>query len=330
MPRENTQKIKLLCLMEILKQETDENHPLKNGQICRKLADMGIPCDRRILRRDIKLLNDYDFNIKQTTIDREHAFYVENRAYSIAELKIIIDAIQAAAFITERKSNDLISRLTHLGGMYSSENLRANMICFNTRKHTNEGIYSNVTCIEEAVRTRRKVTFLYYDLDENKNKVYRKDKARYIADPIALIYNEDNYYLMCYSDKYRGICNYRVDRMDDVALTDIPTSEKANVKASDISDYTEQAFKMYSGKSRNVTIEFEDSLIGVIYDKFGEETTIRRVDENTCKARVTVQVSPTFWGWLFQFGKRIKILSPQSLRNEYIKRCEELLDALKG
>ena len=124
MPRENTQKIKLLCLMEILKQETDENHPLKNGQICRKLADMGIPCDRRILRRDIKLLNDYDFNIKQTTIDREHAFYVENRAYSIAELKIIIDAIQAAAFITERKSNDLISRLTHLGGMYSSENLR--------------------------------------------------------------------------------------------------------------------------------------------------------------------------------------------------------------
>ena len=187
-----------------------------------------------------------------------------------------------------------------------------------------------MTCIEEAVRTRRKVTFLYYDLDENKNKVYRKDKARYIADPIALIYNEDNYYLMCYSDKYRGICNYRVDRMDDVALTDIPTSEKANVKASDISDYTEQAFKMYSGKSRNVTIEFEDSLIGVIYDKFGEETTIRRVDENTCKARVTVQVSPTFWGWLFQFGKRIKILSPQSLRNEYIKRCEELLDALKG
>lgn len=316
MARVRYQKIKLLCLYELLKQEADEAHPLRTNDLCAKLAAMDIPCDRRILKEDIDMLNELGFEIMSTTVGHQNAFYVEDRGFSVPELKIMIDAVQAAAFIPKDKTTELTQKIAALGGTHRAELLLDNLVCFNTRKHTNGRIYYSIEALEEAIRLQRQASFFYYDLNENHEKVFRKNKKRYVVNPVALIYNEDNYYLMTFSSKYDGICNYRVDRMEEVKLEDEPVVEGAAVYSGSISAYTEQVFRMYGGPEEECVLEFDRSLIGVIYDRFGEDTQIMKGTKGTCLATVKVQVSPTFWGWLFQFPEKMKILSPEPMVEE--------------
>ena len=326
MRKDNLQKIKLLMLLEMLQQESTPEHPLTTAVLCKKLLKIGIKCDRRTLSIDMEALRDFGFDIKSKMVGHEKGYYYDVRTFSVAELKIIIDAIQAAAFVTKEKTDDLVARLAAIGGTKKKEILKSNIVCFNTRKHTNENIYDNVEVLEEAIQSKKRASFLYFDRDEKGNILYRKEKQRYIVEPMALIFNEDNYYLMCYSSKYDGITNYRVDRMEAVVVEEEPVSEKALMDTSDIAEFTKQAFKMYGGEITDITLEFDNSLIGVIHDKFGENTSIIKTASDKCVASVQIQVSPTFWGWLFQFGKQMKILSPESLKKEYKEKIVELME----
>lgn len=326
MASENGHKIKLLKLMELFRQETDEEHPLVATVICEKLAARGVPCDRRTLSRDIKVLNDNGYEVMSVMIGHEKAYYVEDRSFAVPELKVLIDAVQAASFITEKKTQELIGKIAALGGSNRAEILQSNMVCFNTRKHSNESIYYNVGFLEEALRQKKKVVFLYHDLDENGEKVYRRKGHHYIVEPIALVFNEDNYYLVSYSSRHGSTANYRVDRMTDVKVVDEPITDVALSLREDVSEYTEQAFKMYGGDPVDIVIEYDDKLIGVVYDKFGEGTKMMRSSENKIVATVKVRISPTFWGWLFQFGKQMRILSPDSVKNEYKKQVAILTE----
>lgn len=326
MRKDNLQKIKLLMLLEMLQQESTPEHPLTTAVLCKKLLKIGIKCDRRTLSIDMEALRDFGFDIKSKMVGHEKGYYYDVRTFSVAELKIMIDAIQAAAFVTKEKTDDLVARLAAIGGTKKKEILKSNIVCFNTRKHTNENIYDNVEVLEEAIQAKKQASFLYFDRDEKGNIIYRKEKQRYMVEPMALIFNEDNYYLMCYSSKYDGITNYRVDRMEAVAVEENPVSENALMDTSDIAEFTKQAFKMYGGEVTDVTLEFDKSLVGVIHDKFGENTSIIKTASDKCVASVQIQVSPTFWGWLFQFGKQMKILSPDTLIEEYRERIKELCE----
>ena len=159
--------------------------------------------------------------------------------------------------------------------------------------------------------------FRYFDLDEHGEKVYRREGHRYVVEPVALVFHEDNYYIVVYSAKHDSTANYRIDRMDSVEIIDEPVSPKALALRNEVAGYTERVFKMYGGQPVDIVIEFDDKLIGVVYDKFGENTKMIRTHEHTCVATVKVQVSPTFWGWLFQFGKQMRILSPSTLIEEH-------------
>ena len=324
MAQDNCQKIKLLKLMEILRQETDEDHPMRASAVCERLVREGISCDRRTLTRDITLLNEQGFEVMSVMVGHEKAYYIEDRSFSVPELKILIDAVQAASFITEKKTQDLVSKLAALGGSHQADVLKRNMVCFNTRKHGNESIYYNVGFLEDAIEQQCKIIFLYFDLNENGEKVYRRDGHHYVVEPIALVFNEDNYYLICYSARHDSISNYRVDRMTNVELIDDPICEKAAELRGSVADYTEQAFKMYSGPMVDVTLVFPPQLIGSVYDKFGEDTAMRRYHDGTVGAKVKIRVSPTFWGWLFQFGGDMKIAAPNSLVEEYGRQLEKL------
>ncbi|NLJ91260.1 MAG: WYL domain-containing protein [Clostridiales bacterium] len=326
MSKANNQKIKLLLLYDMLKQETDEQHPLTTRALCAKLGELGITCDRRTLSNDIKLLNEYNYEVMSVMIGHEKAYYIEDRSFSVPELKILIDAVQAATFITEKKTNELIDKLASLSSNKRAEVLKGNMVCFNTIKHSNEFIFYNVGFLNEAIQQNKKASFYYFYLDENGQKQYRKNKERYIVDPVALIYNDDKYYLMCYSTKYDGITNYRIDRMEQVAVEEEEVSTKAIINTEKVSNYTEQVFKMYGGDLKDVVLQFDKKLIGVVYDKFGENTKMMVHNEETCITTVKIQVSPTFFGWLFQFGDRMKILSPESLIREYKSRAREICE----
>ena len=237
-----------------------------------------------------------------------------------------MSTVQAACFITEKQTKALVGKVADLGGSHRAEILKENIVCFNTTKHTNEAIYENVAELEKALCDKKQASFYYFDRDEDGKRVYRKEKKRYVVEPMALIFNDDNYYLMTWSSKYEDITNYRVDRMEEVTVEEDDVSESAKINDSDIAAFTEQAFKMYGGDVVDVTVEFNDKLIGVVQDKFGEDTKILRTGSDKCAASIQVRESPTFWGWLFQFVGEMSILSPEPLMEEYRNRARMILE----
>ena len=253
-------------------------------------------------------------NIVKTELGRENAYYMNEVSFSLAEVKTLIDAVQAANFIPADKTADLVEKLLSYAGVRRSEIVRDNIIFFNNHKHSNQDIYENIEQIELAIRKKKQVSFYYFDLDEKRNRVYRKEKKRYITDPVALVFSEDNYYLVAYSQKYQNAVNYRVDRMDTVEVEEEPICEEALIKKRKTETYTEQVFKMYNGEAELVTMEFAPDKLGVIYDKFGENIEVRHADKGWLKIKVMVQISPTFWGWIYQLGDQIKIVSPKGVK----------------
>ena len=152
MEEQNIKKVKLLKLVEILRAETDEQNPMLATDVCKRLADNGIIVHRRVLTRDIDILNEFGYEIMSTLIGHERAYYVMDRSFSVPELKILIDAVQAATFITDKKTPELVEKIAALGGSHRAEILQENIVCFNTRKHSNESIYYNVDCLENFLK----------------------------------------------------------------------------------------------------------------------------------------------------------------------------------
>ena len=321
MAKENIRKVKLLKLLELLRQNTDEDHPMSTAQIFIALSEMGIPCDRRTVSQDIITLNELGYEIMSVMKGHDKCYYVEDRSFSIPELKILIDAVHASSFITEKKSEELISKIAALAGTHRAEVLKRNMVCFNTRKHSNERIFYNVDDLEDAILRQKKVIFRYFDLDEKGERVYRRGGHHYVVEPIALVFNEDNYYLTCYSSRHDSTSNYRIDRMDSVEVIQEDCCEKAINLRDQVAEYTEQAFKMFGGQIEDIVLEFDRSLIGVVYDRFGESTKMMQTTDSKCIASVRVQISPVFWGWLFQFAGSMTVLSPSHLAEEYKSRA---------
>ena len=317
MPETTPKKLRVVKLLDILQQNTDMEHPISTNELCSKLAELGIHTDRRTIAKDIAILNEQGYEVMQTKLSKQNAYYIEDRSFSLPELKILIDAVQAASFITEKKSSDLISKIAALGGSHQAEILTGNIVHFNTRKHNNEQIYYNVNVLENAIREKKMASFQYFDLDENLNKAYRKDKAIYEVEPIALVFNNDNYYLMSYDPTTDNeVRNYRVDRMDSVQHLDKCICKAAAEKNQTVSKYTEQVFRMYGGRTELVTLQFEKKLIGSIYDKFGEKTNISKCGDEYFVA-VEVQISPTFWSWLITFKGQMKLTAPNTVIAEY-------------
>lgn len=315
----NNQKIKLLKIMEILQQESDEENPIRTSEFCRRLREMQITCDTRTLGKDMRFLNAQGYEIMHKMLGHEKAYYVCDRSFSVPELKILIDAVQAANFITDKKTAELTEKIAALGGAYRAEILKGNLVHFNTAKHSNETIYYTVDTLEQALLDKKKVSFYYFSLNENHEKVYRYKKHRYIEDPIALVYNEDNYYLMCNNLKWGNITNYRVDRMAEVRAEEESIDKKTEklIKKLDIGGYTEESFRMYGGEPKKVKLVFTDDLIPVVYDKLGEDTKMKRIGDHLIEAFIRVQVSTTFFGWLCQFPGQMQVKWPPSVVEQF-------------
>lgn len=309
--RTENQKIKLLRVLEILRMYSDEEHPLSTNDIIRMLKEQGIDCARKSLYDDIKVLNEYGYEI-MCVRSTQNLYYVTDRTFDIAELKILLDAVQAASFVTERKTRDLVCKIANLAGSHRADLLLENVVRFNTRKHTNESIFYSVDALDRAVLCKKKASFLYFDYDANGGRVFRRNKERYAVSPVALVFSDDNYYLIAYSDKYGDFSNFRVDRMEDVRLEDEDIPDIAAIKNFDVNSYKSQAFSMYGGETAEVAMLVSETMIDAVMDKFGEQTAFFGQGDGWYKIYVNVQLSPTFYGWCAIFGDKIKLLSPKS------------------
>lgn len=329
MGKENFQKIKLLKIWEILRQESDEEHPLDTVKIIEKLKNIGIACDRKTLYSDIAELNAYGYKVFQKRCKRNQ-YYVEQSEFSVAELRILIDAVQSAIFITEKKTEELVAKIAYLAGSFKGDTLR-NGVYFDTQKYKNEDIYNNILKIDEAIQDDRKVSFRYFTYDENADIVFKNKGKRYRINPVALVFANECYYLVCYSDKHQWLSNYRVDRISDVAIEEERITHAECAINFDIAEYRRKAFSMYAcAEEVEVELEFDKSLNSVMMDKFGTEVKMQKVDDKKCRLKAKFYISPVFFGWCATLGTSLRIVSPENVVNEYKKCIKKIFEFYKN
>lgn len=318
-------KIKLVKIWEILSQETDEEHRMGTQELLAKLADIGISCDRRTLYADIKALNDCGYEILcRRGIGNE--YYVKDRKFSIAELHIMIDAVQAAGFITDKKTEEFIDKLAALAGSRRGEALKDNLVAFNNTKTDNEDIYHNVETITAAIQQGKKVKFTYFDYDTSHKRVYRKDGRFYYMNPYALVMDNDNYYFLGCDMYHDNMISFRVDRMEQVQVSRHDKEDLSILRKFDLQNYKKQIFGMYSGDIKEVTIRAHKDLIDTIFDLFGPKTRLSSVNDDEFVFTTQVQLSPQFFGWCCSFGDKLKITAPNSVvgaLEDYIDKLSE-------
>lgn len=325
MKQEKANKIKLVKIWEILSQETDENNPMGTQTLIKKLKEIGIDCTRKTLYADIDTLNAFGYEILCTR-GVSNLYYVVDRKFDMPELRILIDAVQAASFITPKKTKEFVDKIAHLSGSRSAEVLKSNVVEFNTAKSKNESIYYAVNEIALAIRHGKQVEFLYFDMDVNKKRVYRKEGAKYTVSPYATIFSNDRYYLLCYDDKHKNMSHYRIDRMSNVSMIDKPVNSIVYTKPFDVKKHKGQVFDMFTGRPEKVRFLADNSLIDVVVDKFGEQVKLYSAGENSFSFTADVQVSKTFLAWCCGFGKSLKVTSPASVINELKEYTKELFE----
>ena len=230
-------KLKMLKIWEILSRETDEDNPMESTELISRLEKMGIPCDRRTLYKDIDALNENGYEVLCNR-SKKNEYYVLDRKFDDAELHILIDAVQAASFITEKKTDELVNKIAGLSGSHRAEILKSNAVAFNTVKNMNEKIYYSVNEIITAINQKKKIEFYYFDYGVDGKRVYRREKKLYWVNPYATIFSNDCYYLLCYDDKHEKMSHYRIDRMDSVTI-----SERDIKKRSDLADFSVKKHK---------------------------------------------------------------------------------------
>ena len=320
----NKQRLKLLYLMKIFSEDTDDEHMLTLSQIIGKLNAYGVEVERKTLYQDFEILRDFGFDIVGVQTQRNYFYHIGNRQFELPELKLLVDSVQSAKFITQKKSNSLIRKLEGMVSKYEARQLQRQVIISGRVKAMNESIYFNVDKLHEAIGAGRQISFKYYRWNINKEMELRKDGDWYQVSPWALMWDDENYYLVGYDSEDKKIKHYRVDKMMQIAVVDKRREGKEQFKAFDMPRYTKSLFGMYGGEEVQVTLEAENGMVGILIDRFGKDIPIRPVDESHFRTAAVVAVSDQFFGWIMALDKGVKIVGPEKV----VKRMQEKIRLL--
>ena len=319
-------KLKILYLMKVLLEETDPSHPMNATELCEKMESCyEYSYNRKTIYADIQRLQAFGMQIGQIK-GKSFGYYVEKRDFDLPELKLLVDAVQSSKFITKEKSEDLIKKLARQTSKENAKQLQRQVFIYNRIKADNDAIYANVDAIHEAIQKNRQIGFKYCEWTVDKELVRKKDGADYIVSPWALSWDDEHYYLVGYDAVSEKIKHYRVDKMQEIRVTERGRLGKENFKDFDLAAYARKTFGMYGGEDRKITLEGENSLVGVVIDRFGTDVMLHPHGEGHFHAGVTVTVSPQFFGWLAGIGKGIRISWPEDVREKYRQYLKEIVD----
>ncbi len=319
------QKQKLLTLEKILLSETDENHALTVKELISKLDSYGIKVERKTVYDDINTLQESGLDILCERIGHANAYYIGSRIFQDEELYVLADAVSSSVFLTKKKSDELIKKLQTLTSKYKARGLRRNVYVANRIKAFNEHIYYNINTIHEAVFSNYQIEFKYFEYSLDKKAQFRHGGEVYSVSPYQLIWENDKYYLICFCNKHQKLCRYRVDRMSEVRICE-DKRRSLTVNENEIVKSLKAAYDMYGGEPERVELEFDNSLINVVIDRFGSKVIINKVNENRFRIKADVEISPTFWGWLFTFGTNAKVVGPEKIVDMAKQKIKEISD----
>ncbi len=318
------QKKKLLCLMQILMECTDENHSMSATDLCEELEKYDITAERKSIYRDIAVLQDFGMDIIQIKGSRP-GYYLASREFELAELKLLVDAVQASKFITSRKSAELIKKLEHQVSKHDAKYLRRDVFIYNRPKSVNETIYYNVDLIHAALRSNVQITFQYAEWTVKKELQLKKKGALYKVSPWSLTWDDQNYYLIAYDEEADQIKHYRVDKMQKMNVLEEERVGKQKFQDFDLAAFAKKTFSMYGGRDETVTLVCKNYLAGVVLDRFGTDVMMIPMADEMFKVKVLVAVSPTFFGWAASIGDGVEIVGPSNVREEYKEYLQKLL-----
>ena len=326
MPKGANQKLKLYYLAKIMVKMTDDEHFLTMPQIKERLEECGITADRKSLYDDMEALRTLGIDVILEQVGRNYYYHVGSKHFEIAELKLLVDAIQSSKFITEKKSNELIKKLTGLVSEYEAMQLKRQVEVQGRIKTMNESIYYIVDEIHTAISTNRRIQFEYLKWNLNKELVPRKE-GLYEVSPWALTWDDENYYLIAFDAEADKIKHYRVDKMRNIRIMDDRRLGKERFKAFDMASYSKMNFGMFGGTETKVKLKFKNDLVGVLIDRFGKDISIRKSDEEGwSETSVDVAISDQFFGWLFALSDGVIIASPEDVKDRYIQELLKITE----
>ena len=308
-------KSRILIVKKFLEENTDELHPATMADILAHISGCGVSASRKAVSNDIAQLIESGVDIVRNE-GRKHEYFVASRHFQMPELKLLIDAVSASGFISEKKSEALVKKLVEFASTHQAKELGRHLHVYKHPKTDNERTYLTVDLLHNAINNGQKVAFKYHDYTPEKEKTYKHRRYEYVFSPYALLWNSDKYYVVGFSEKHGKVTTFRVDRIASPKQTDCPAAPKPG--DFDIRLYTKSVFQMYEGAGlEKVTLKCENDLMKNVIDRFGEGFESEIADDGHFLATVEVSVSPTFFGWVFSFFGRMRVVSPESAVNEY-------------
>lgn len=323
-------KLKLLYLAEIFEKKTDENNYITATQLCDELAKLGIPAERKSIYKDIDVLREYGYDIIHNGSRNSGGYFLGARKFELAEIRLLSDAVQAANFISQKKTNRLLEKIESFASEKQAKILHSQVYVDNRPKCKNEEIYYTISLLDEAITKGVKVTFTYTRRKITEEfKTAREDKI-FTVSPYALIWSDDHYYLICNNEKYDNLMQLRIDRIKKLSHTDSPARHFSEVSGYtnyfDTADYAAKLFNMYSGEQKPVEFVCNNELLETMLDRFGENVRIQKLDKSHFILRTNAAVSDGLAAWVVQFGGRVTVRIPKELINSVKKKAEEILN----
>ncbi len=329
MSKGTKQKYKLWYLIKIMEELTDDEHSLTMSEILNELEKYGITAERKSIYDDFEAMRDLGFDVVGDDSGRYYSYFLGSRDFELPELKLLVDVIGSSKFITEKKSKTLIKKLESFTSVYNAKKLDRQVTVSNRVKTMNESIYFNVDIIHTAIAENCQVRFKYFSINAKKEIEYRRDGEFYYVSPWALLWNEENYYLVAYDEEDEKIKHFRVDKMNKMCLVDADREGAKVFSKFNVAEYAKKTFGMYSGEMVNVKMEFDNDIAGVVIDRFGKDVRIIKNDKKKFVVSEEVQVSSLFYAWMFGLGDKAKILGPQSVIDGMKEACAKQAEMYK-
>lgn len=324
-------KLKLLFIKDFLEKHSDENKPVSADELLEMLEEKGIVCERKSVYSDVQALRDYDMEIFTVKAPR-NGYYLASREFELPEIRLLIDAVQAANFITPKKTKELIKKISTLCSEGQAKTIQKQVYIENRIKCTNEEIYYNIDVINNAIQSGSQVSFTYIKrrLDDDSKGVVVEEKSLTVS-PYALIWSNDHYYLVSNNSKYNNLMHTRIDRMKKVEMTDLKVRDFSEVSPYksffDSADYSGKLFNMFSGDVQQLELVCDNDILEEILDRFGNAAAItKRVDDERFTLRTKGTVSDGLVSWIMQFANKIEVVEPVSLREQIKKKANDILE----
>lgn len=300
-----SKKLAPLLILEILKKNSDFNHPMKQEEIISYLdREYGVSMERKAVGRNIQLLMDAGYDIETS----KKGTYFDGQLFDDSELHLIIDSILASKYISVPQSKSLINRISSLSNKYFKKHIKNIHSLEKWDKTESNTLFLNIEIIDEAIFKNKQIKYDYnkYGID----KKLHKTSTQYIS-PYQLLIHNQRYYLMGYSDYWKHIVYHRLDRITNIEIIDVMLKDIRTIKGYENGiDYKKISTQMpyFNSDEEPVKIMFlaDERIIDQVIDWFGKDIELKKVKD---KVKVTIKALPTPTKyWLKQYSDYVKLI----------------------